>query len=75
MKYDLSIREHNVEPHLDIEKDIQKKTNGLFTFTLRVNNGNIVDYAVTEVVDARQKYFTPQSVLVQEFTFSRIDRK
>lgn len=45
MNYVLSINQHNIKPHLDIEKDIQKVKNGLFTFNLRVNQGNIEDYA------------------------------
>lgn len=52
MKYDLAINEHNVKPHLDIEKDIQNKKNGLFTFNLRINQGQIEDYAKYETVVA-----------------------
>ena len=70
MKYDLSVRKHNVPAHLDIENDIAKKKNGQFTFTIRVNNGNIVDYNVTEVVDIRSKYFSRQQVIVEEFIAS-----
>mgnify|MGYP001602757775 CR=1 FL=1 len=50
MKYDLNINQHNIKPHLDIEKDIQKKKNGLFTFNLRINAGNIEDYAQFETI-------------------------
>lgn len=45
MKYELNIYQHNIKPHLDIEQDIQKKKDGLFTFNLKVNQGNIEDYA------------------------------
>ena len=45
MKYTLKINQHNIKPHLDIEQDIQKQKNGLFTFNLRVSQGNIEDYA------------------------------
>lgn len=45
MKYDLSITTHNIKPHLDIERDIKEKKEGLFTFTLKVSQGNIEDYA------------------------------
>jgi len=38
------IRKANVLPHLDIERDIKATKNGVFTFTLRANGGNIVDY-------------------------------
>ena len=45
MNYDFTIVQHNIKPHLDIERDIQTKQNGLFTFNLRINQGNIEDYA------------------------------
>jgi hypothetical protein len=45
MKYKLTINQHNIKPHLDIERDIQEAKNGLFTFNLRVSQGNIEDYA------------------------------
>ena len=48
MQYSLQISRHNQQPHIDIENDIQARKNGLFTFILRVNNGNIVDYNVME---------------------------
>ena len=38
------IRKANILPHLDIERDIKATKNGVFTFTLRANSGNIVDY-------------------------------
>lgn len=53
MNYDLSINQHNVRPHLDIENDIKEKGNGLFTFTLRVSQGNIEDYAQFETITIR----------------------
>ena len=56
MEYDLAIKKENIACHLDIEKDIQEKKNGLFTFTIRVHNGNIVDYNVTEYINVREKY-------------------
>ena len=48
MKTSLTIREHNKQVHFDIDKDILNTKNGLFTFIIRVNNGNIVDYCVME---------------------------
>ena len=38
------IRKANILPHLDIERDIKATKTGIFTFTLRANSGNIVDY-------------------------------
>ena len=64
----LEIRNHNIEAHLDIEQDIQTKKNGQVTFTVRVNAGNIVDYNVTEYVDARRKYGQVATVIVTQLT-------
>lgn len=45
---ELIIREHNKQVHWDIDQDILKTKDGLFTFVVRLNNGNIVDYTVLE---------------------------
>jgi hypothetical protein len=50
MNYSLSINQHNIKPHLDIEADIQAQKNGLFTFNLRVNQSCIEDYAKFETI-------------------------
>ena len=68
MQYNLSIRDHNVKAHLDIENDVQRKKNGLFTFVLRINNGNIVDYAVIEYVNVQQKYVGVGEITIAQFT-------
>jgi hypothetical protein len=44
LKYSFKVIAHNVPCHLDIEKDIKSQLNGLFTFTLRVNQSKIEDY-------------------------------
>lgn len=54
MKYSLNINQHNIKPHLDIEQDIQDKKNGLFTFNLRVNQGNIEDYATFRTITGKE---------------------
>jgi len=69
MPYELTISEHNVLPHTDIEKDIQEKQNGLFTFTLRINNGQISDYNIMEYIDAN-KYISLKSITFEEHTIS-----
>ena len=74
MKHGLSIREHNKQAHIDIEDDINDRFNGLFTFTLRVNAGNIVDYNLTEYVNAKQKYLKLKRILFKEFSFARNSR-
>lgn len=68
MKYDLSISQHNIKPHLAIEKDIEKKKNGLFTFNLIVSQGNIESYATYETV-TREAIVTG---FVQELVITRV---
>ncbi|OGK67161.1 hypothetical protein A2377_00805 [Candidatus Roizmanbacteria bacterium RIFOXYB1_FULL_41_27] len=46
--YAIVIRAHNRDVHSDIERDIGKVKAGVFIFTLRVNDGNIIDYVVLE---------------------------
>ena len=67
-KYELFIRKHNVPAHLDIERDIKTKKDGLFTFTLRINGGNIVDYNLVEYVDVKRKYLGVKSVTFSQST-------
>lgn len=50
MKTQLTINQHNIQAHMDIERDIQNKKNGLFTFNLRIHQGNIEDYAQYETI-------------------------
>ena len=70
MNYSLEINQQNVQPHLDIEKDIAEKGNGLFTFILRVNNGVIVDYSVIENVNIARDYIAVTHVASKEFTIA-----
>lgn len=74
MRYALNIREHNKQAHLDIEEDIKNKQNGLITFTIRVNNGNIVDYNLMDYVNAREKYLSLRKVTIEELTVSHYPR-
>lgn len=46
--YGIEIRVHNLQVHKDIEIDLCKIKKGVMTFTLRVNDGNIMDYLVLE---------------------------
>lgn len=68
--YSLPIRKHNIKAHLDIEEEAQLKKNGLFTFTIRVNNGNIVDLNVTEYVNIKQKYGVIKALIIEDITIS-----
>lgn len=44
MKYSFKVKAQNIPCHLDIERDLKGQRNGVFTFTLRVNQGQIMDY-------------------------------
>jgi hypothetical protein len=66
-QYNLNINPHNIEAHTDIEHDIKKQKDGLFTFILRVDNGNIVDYNVVEYIDIA-KYLVLRQVLISQIT-------
>ena len=48
---DLNISEHNKQIHEDIETDMQKQKDGLFTFILRIHNTKVVDYNLVEYTD------------------------
>lgn len=54
---ELKMKESNVKCHLDIENYLAERKNGLVTFTLRVNDGNIVDFVHTEYVPVQKRYF------------------
>jgi hypothetical protein len=69
MIQNLTISEHNAQAHTDIEHDIEKQKKGLFTFILRIDNGNIVDYNVISYVDIRD-YLVLKKVIIEEFTIT-----
>ena len=69
MIHNLEISEHNAQAHIDIEQEIQKQKNGLFTCVLRVDNGKIVDYNVIQYVDLRD-YLVLKKVIIEEFTIA-----
>lgn len=50
MIYRIPVRKNNRLVYLDIIRDMVSKKNGLFSFTLRMNAGNIVDYVTMEVI-------------------------
>jgi len=50
LKDGLGISAHNWLAHSDIEQDIQKKKNGLYSFSIRVVNSEITDYMPIENV-------------------------
>lgn len=67
MNYELKIREANIKPHMDIEKLLKSQKTGLFTFTLRINSGNIVDISFTEYVTPG-KYTTASTLSFSQLT-------
>ena len=64
-----TINKKNIKPHLNIERDIQEKGNGLFTFNLRIDKGDIVDYVRFETVTARD-YRRVEVVSTEKFVVS-----
>lgn len=40
--------EQNEEFHVDLQTDMDKAIDGLFSFTIRVNNGVVSDYVLHE---------------------------
>ncbi len=49
----LDIRPHNVKAYLDIAKDIDVRKNGLFSFVLKCDRSDIIDYSVIENVSPK----------------------
>lgn len=61
---DLEVSEHNKKVHNDIEEDIQRQGNGLFTCILRIHNGKIVDYNVVEYSNIK-KYLKLKRIVLE----------
>jgi|TARA_Y100000310_G_scaffold314835_1_gene364620 hypothetical protein len=74
MQYELSIPKENRQAHIDIESDIRKRKNGLFTFIIRVDEGKITDYTLMEYVDAKSKYLNFATVAFEQQIVSRYHR-
>lgn len=47
---DLLIPQYNWQPHRDIDIEILKKQNGLFSFVLKIAAGRIVDFMTMETI-------------------------
>ena len=69
MEYALEIPIANIQQHVDLEKEIQTKKNGLLTFTIRLAGGKIVDLSLLEYVEIRRE---PQRVITTELAITRI---
>ena len=59
IKKEIKIQPHNRKAHYDIHHDILLKRDGLFTFVVRVNNGQITDYTYLEAVNYGKRYRVP----------------
>ena len=55
----------NSKAHIDIENDIQETKDGLFTFILRINNGEIVDYNRIEHIAASYYAGIEQEIITE----------
>lgn len=38
------ISAHNATAYMDMAKDMLKKTNGLYSFVIKIDNKNVIDY-------------------------------
>jgi len=47
-KDDVGVKEYNWLPHADIEMHMRQKQNGLFSFALRIVNGEIKDFILMD---------------------------
>ena len=48
LPYNLEIKPQNKQFHYDLDMDILAKKNGLFSFVIKINDGNIIDYIVLD---------------------------
>lgn len=71
--YQLQIKDANLKPHLDLEEEITTKKNGILTFTVRVNNGNMVDLNITEYVPIQEKYGIVKMLVIEEVVINVSD--
>jgi hypothetical protein len=55
-KDDVGVKEYNWLPHVDIETHMIEKKNGLFSFALKVVNGEIKDFILMD----NDKYHQPE---------------
>ena len=38
------ISQHNAQAYMDMAKDILKKNNGLYSFVIKIDSKNVIDY-------------------------------
>jgi hypothetical protein len=51
MKQNIQVLNHNAQGHIDIEDEIERQKNGLFTFIVRVAEKKIVDIVFLSYAD------------------------
>lgn len=44
LPYELHIKNSNLQFHKDLDADMVHKGNGMFSFVIKLNNGDIIDY-------------------------------
>ena len=71
----VTLNESNAPVHLDVEEYIRKKGSGQVTFTIRMNNGSVVDFNRTDYVDTKAKYFGLGPVAEFQFSIKRAAEK
>ena len=54
LPYELHIKVNNQQFHIDLDADLLLKKDGLFSFIIKVNEGNIVDYVVLDYDDFKE---------------------
>ena len=69
------LNEGNIPCHLDVEEYIRKKGTGQVTFTLRMNNGSVVDFNRTDYVDTKTKYLGTGGVAEFQLSVKRVVEK
>ena len=72
-KYAFKVKASNVACHLDIEKDLKVQGDGVFTFTIRINQGCIMDYVNYRNVQPSE-YGAIFSAIEPECEITRSDR-
>ena len=50
----INVKPHNKQVYIDILKDMTRRKDGVFSFQIKLNNGEIFDYLVHEKVQYRR---------------------
>jgi len=50
MKEDYAIKPENIQPHVDIERELLKRVNDYYHFEVRCSLGRIIDFVVRDFI-------------------------